>query len=84
MSELTLPAHFVLASRVTTMYNEMGEVMKILGNTTDRKPRSVYQTGKKLDMQIEALQRELQEQLDTHMDPTDKKLGNLYQQGIDL
>ena len=84
MSELPLEAHIVLASRITTMYEEMGEVMRLLGHTTDRKPRSVYQTGKKLDMQIEALQRELQEQLDTHMDPTAKKLSNLYQSGIQL
>ena len=81
--QLTLAAHLKMGAILSKMYNELGEVMPILGMATDRSATSTYQMAKKLDMQIEALTGALQEQFDTTMSAEEIEThGHIYYQGI--
>jgi hypothetical protein len=80
--QLTLAAHLKMGTILSKMYNEMGEVIPILGIATDRSPTSTYQMAKELDMKIEALTGALQEQFDTTMSAEEIKThGHIYYQG---
>lgn len=82
--QLNLVAHQKMGAMLSRMYNEMGEILPILGFSTDRSATSTYQMAKELDMQIEVLTGALQEQFDNTMSAEDVEThGRIYHQGIE-
>ena len=81
MTQLTLEDHLKMGNTLSAMYTEMGELMRRLG-TTLGSSSATYQTAKRLDIQLEALQNELHAQFKANMDIEDiQGAGRIYHQG---